>query len=70
MFIQWRGRETGGIRAGGVWEAEGDGAGCGSHARAGGGRRMRYIKFFNDFLVAFWSNYQKSERKNFDYSLF
>ena len=31
----------------------GDGAGCGSHVRAGGARRMRDIKFFNDFLVPF-----------------
>ena len=30
-------------------EARGDGAGCGSHVRVGGGRRMRDIKFFNDF---------------------
>ena len=28
-------------------------AGSGSHVRAGGGRRMRDIKFFNDFLVPF-----------------
>jgi hypothetical protein len=47
------GREPGKIRAGGGREAGGDGAGCGSHARAGGGRRMRDDKFFNDFLVPF-----------------
>ena len=39
--------------AGGGREAGGDGAGCGSHVRAGGGRRMGNIKFFNDFLVPF-----------------
>ena len=51
----WRtgGREPGRIRAGGGREAGGDGAGCGSHVRVGGGRRMRDIKFFNDFLVSF-----------------
>ena len=38
---------------GGGQEAGGHGAGCGSHVRAGGGRRMRDIKFFNDFLVPF-----------------
>ena len=39
---------------GGRWaEAGGDGAGCGSHVRAGGGKRMRDIKYFNDFLVPF-----------------
>ena len=47
------GREPGRIGAGGGREAGGDGAGCGSHVRAGGGRRMRDIKFFNDFLVSF-----------------
>ena len=31
----------------------GDGAGCGGHMRLEGGRRMRDIKFFNDFLVPF-----------------
>ena len=41
------------IGAGGGREAGGDGAGCGSHVKAGGGRRMRDIKFFNDFLVPF-----------------
>ena len=53
---QWRGtggREPGRIGAGGGREAGGDGAGCGSHVRAGGGRRMRDIKLFNDFLVPF-----------------
>ena len=48
-----RGREPRRIGAGGAREAGGDGAGCGSHVRAGGGRRMREIKFFNDFLVPF-----------------
>ena len=33
---------------GGRWTGEG-GTGCGSHARAGGRRRMKDIKFFNDF---------------------
>ena len=49
----WRrtgGQEPGRIRAGGGREAGGDGAGCGSHVRAGGRRR---IKLFNDFLVPF-----------------
>ena len=41
------------IGAGGGWEAGGDGALCGSHVRAGGGRRMRNIKLFNDILVPF-----------------
>ena len=52
----WRGtggREPGRIGTGGGQEAGGDGAGCGSHVRAGGRRRMRDIKFFNDFLVPF-----------------
>ena len=39
--------------AGGGREAGGDGARCGSHVRAGGWRRMRDIKLFNDFLVPF-----------------
>ena len=47
------GREPGRIGAGDGREAGGDGAGCGSHVRAGGGRTMRDIKFFNDFLVPF-----------------
>ena len=47
------GREPGRIGAGGGRKAGGDGAGCASHVRAGGGRRMRDIKFFNDFLVPF-----------------
>ena len=47
-----RGREPGRIGAGGAREEGGDGAGCGSHVRAGSGRR-RDIKFFNDFLVPF-----------------
>ena len=42
---KWRG--TGG------WEVGGDGAGCGSHVRAGGRRKMRDIRFFNDFLAPF-----------------
>ena len=52
----WRGtggREAGRIRAGGGREAGGSGTGCGSHARAGGRRRIKDIKFFNDFLVCF-----------------
>ena len=50
-----RGREPRRIGARGGREEGGDGAGCGSHVRAGGGRRMRDIKFFNynDFLVPF-----------------
>ena len=44
-------REPGRIGAGGAREAGGDRAGCGSYVKAGGGRRMRDIKFFNDFLV-------------------
>ena len=40
-----RGREPGRIRAGDGREAGGDGSGCRSRARAGGGRRMRDIKF-------------------------
>ena len=39
------GREPGRIRAGGGREAGGDGAGCGSHLRAGDGKRMKDIKF-------------------------
>ena len=36
----------------GRWAGSGrDGAECGSHVKAGGGRRMRDIKFFDDFLV-------------------
>ena len=34
------------------WAGRG-GTGCGSHARAGGRRRMKDMKFFNDFLVCF-----------------
>ena len=56
------------IRARHGRKAGGDGAGCGSHARAGGGRRMRAIKIFNDFLVPFVS--ELSKPKNIDYSLF
>ena len=62
FIIMWRGtgrREPGRIGAGGRREVgekrektEGE-AGCGSHVRAGGGRRMRDIKFFNDFFVPF-----------------
>ena len=50
--ILWRGaegREPERIRAGGGPEAGGHGAGCGSHVRAGGGRRMRDIKFLMTF---------------------
>ena len=56
LHIKWRGtggREPGRMGAGGGREAGGDRAGCGSHVRAGGGRRMGDIKFFNDFLVPF-----------------
>ena len=56
LRLMWRGtggREPGRIGAGGGREAGGGGAGCGSHVRAGGGRRMRDIKLFNDFLVPF-----------------
>ena len=48
-----RGREPGWIGAGSGREAGADGAGCRSHVRAGGGRRMRDIKFcwlFSPFL--------------------
>ena len=51
----WRGtggREPG-RKVGSGREAGGGGTGCGSHARAGGRRRMKGIKFFNDFLVCF-----------------
>ena len=56
MIKLWRGtgeRKPGRIRAGDEREAGGGGAGCGSHARAGSRRRMKDIKFFNDFLVCF-----------------
>ena len=56
LALKWRGtggREHGRVGAGGGREAGGDGAGCGSHVREGGGRRMRNIKLFNDFLVPF-----------------
>ena len=43
----------GGRWAGGERESGGGGTGCGNHARAGGRRTMRNIKFFNDFLVCF-----------------
>ena len=52
----WRGTgewEPRRIWAGGGREAGGSGTGCGSHARAGGRRRIKDIKFFNDFLVCF-----------------
>ena len=65
-----RGAGTGRIGAGGGREAGGDGAGCGSHVRAGGGRRMRDIKIFDEFLVSFYANYQKSEPNNIDCLLF
>ena len=55
MYLQWRGtggREPGRIRAGARRDTGDGGTGCGSHARAEGRRRMRDIKFFNDF---FWS---------------
>ena len=44
---------TSGGGQGGGRKAGGGGMGCGSHARAGGRRRMKDIKFFNDFLVCF-----------------
>ena len=44
-----RGRELGRIKAGGGREAGGDGAGCGSRERAGGGKRMRNVKVVKDF---------------------
>ena len=46
--LLWKGTgrwEPGRIRSGGEREAGGGGAGCWSHVRAGGGRRMRGIKF-------------------------
>ena len=60
-----RGREHGRIRAGDGPKAGGDGSGSGSHARAGGGRRMRDIKFFNDFLVPFLSKLTKIRTKKY-----
>ena len=54
VAIKWRG--TGGQeprRIGARSGREAGGAGCGSHVRAGGGRRMRDIQFFNDILVPF-----------------
>ena len=50
--VVWRGtgvREPGRIGAGGGREAGGDGAGYGSHVKAGGGRRIRDIKFLMTF---------------------
>ena len=47
------------MRAGDEREAGRDGSGYGSHARAGGRRRMTDIKFFNDFLVPFLSKLTK-----------
>ena len=44
---------TGKIRAGGRQEAGGYRAGYRSHVRAGGGRRIKDIKFFTYFLVPF-----------------
>ena len=44
--MKWRGtggQESGRIRAGYGREAGGDGSGCGSHTRAGGGRKMRDV---------------------------
>ena len=66
--MKWRGtggREPGRIRAGNGRKAGGDGSGCGSHARAGGGRRMRDIKVFNDFLVPFLSKLTKVRTKEY-----
>ena len=49
LSLVWRGD-----KGAGTWENKGGRwAGCGSHARAGDRRRMRNIKFFNDFLVCF-----------------
>ena len=45
--------------------AGGDRSGCGSHASAGGGRRMRSIEFFNDFLVPFLSKLTKIRTKEY-----
>ena len=57
--ILWRGRggrEPGKIRGGDAREM-GERARCGSHdhTRARGGRRMRDINIFNDFIVPFFS---------------
>ena len=55
--ISWKGtggREPGKIRGGDAREM-GEGARCGSHTRARGGRRMRDINIFNDFIVPFFS---------------
>ena len=55
---------------GGRWTGSGRRrSGMRDHVRTGGGRRMRDIKFFNDFLVLFKQT-QKSEPKNIDYLLF
>ena len=51
---QGGGLETGRVRAGDGREAGGDGVGCGSHARAGGVRRMRDVKFYDDFFRPFF----------------
>ena len=50
MPYEWRGKggqEPGRIRAGGGREAGGGGPRCGSHARAGGRKRMKDIKFLS-----------------------
>ena len=68
MTLYWRGTggwESGKIRVGDGREAGGDGAGCRSHARAGGGRKMRDIKIFNDFLVPFLSEQSKIRTKEY-----
>ena len=46
-------------KGGSGWEAGGDGAGCGSHARAESGRKIRDIMFFNDFLVSYLTKVSK-----------
>ena len=51
-----RRREPGRIRTRGWGEAGRDGAGCGSHTRAGGERGMRDIKFF----MTFWSLFKQT----------
>ena len=71
VYLQWRGtggREPGRIRAGARRDTGDGGTGCGSHARAEGRRRMRDIKFFNDFFGLFLSKLSKIRTK--EYSLF
>ena len=49
---------------GGRW-AGGDGSRSGSHARAGGGKRMRDTKCFNNFFVPFLSKLTKIRTKEY-----